>query len=165
MSELQALPDRVFCVFVSLAGHTWVIPNAAVSDVTAFDHIDFHAGSPDWLLGHADLHGVRVPVIAAEGLHGGEVPQRTNRSRLLVLQAYGDQFSGGHYAVVSQGYPQLVTVGERAVSDQDVEDLPPSTLRAVRVANTDAIIPDFDAIESALEAAAMASMATDEPVI
>ena len=161
----EALPDRVFCVFVALADMTWLIPNAAVADVTAFDHIDFHAGSPDWLLGHADWRGTRVPVVAAEGVHGGNVPQHTSRSRLLVLQSLGDEFSGGYFAVVSQGYPQLVTVGEQAVTDLPDEPLPSGALRVVRVANTQAVIPDFDALEAALEAATLASTVTDEPVI
>ena len=160
----EQLPDQVFCVFVHLSGQTWLLPNTAVVDVLAFDHIDFHAGSPDWLLGEIDWQGQSLPVIAAEGLHGGQVPNRTNRARLLVVQTLGDALSSAHYVVVAQGYPQLVNVGERAISERSDTDLPPAALRDVSVGNTPAIIPDLRHIESELSAAvATMGMPADLP--
>ena len=161
----QQLPDQVFCVFVNLSGFTWLVPNSAVVDVLAFDNLDFHAGSPDWLLGELDWKGQSIPVIAAEGLHGGQVPNRTARARLLVVQTLGDALPKSHYAIVSQGYPQLVNVGERAIHEPPEATLPPNTLRDVTVGNSPAIIPDLLAMESALSTAVAAmGMPADLPI-
>lgn len=161
----EQLPDQVFCVFVNLSGLTWLLPNTAVVDVLAFDNIDFHAGSPDWLLGEIDWQGQSLPVIAAEGLHGGQVPQRTQRARLLVVQTLGNVLPSSHYVVVSQGYPQLVNVGERAIKETTESDLPPAILRDVSIGNTPAFIPDLHGIEAELDTAvASMGMPADLPI-
>lgn len=164
-TTVEQLPEQVFCVFVNLSGLTWLVPNTAVVDVLAFDNIDFHAGSPDWLLGQLDWQGQSLPVIAAEGLHGGQVPNRTNRARLLVVQTLGNVLSHSHYVVVSQGYPQLVNVGERAIRETADAELPPATLRDVSVGNTHAFVPDLHAIETELNTAVAAmGMPADLPI-
>ena len=161
----EQLPDQVFCVFVNLSGFTWLVPNTAVVDVLAFDNIDFHAGSPDWLLGELDWKGQTLPVIAAEGLHGSAVPSRTNRARLLVVQTLGEALPTSHYVVVSQGYPQLVNVGERAIRELTDTELPPLALRDVSVGSSPAFVPDLLGIESALSTAVSTmGMPADLPI-
>lgn len=165
ITPVDQLPDQVFCVFVNLSGMTWLVPNTAIVDVLAFDNISFHAGSPDWLLGEIAWQGQTLPVIAAEGLHGGQVPNRTNRARLLVVQTLGDVLPSSHYGIVSQGYPQLVNVGERAIKETSDAELAPCVLRDVSIGSTPAVIPDLLTLEAELNTAVAAmGMPADLPI-
>lgn len=151
----EALPDQVYGALVALNGETWLLPNAAVADVLAFDHVDLNTGSPDWLFGFVDWRDRRLPLIAAEGLLGLPIPERMPRARLLVMNTVSNQVQAGQYVVVAQGYPQLVTVNERAVQQDWTDGLPERTNTAcrVRIGSNMAMIPDLDRIEAKIASA------------
>ncbi len=151
----ESMPDQVYGAPITLNGETWLLPNAAIADVLAFEQVDINTGSPDWLLGFVDWRDRRLPLIAVEGLLGLPIPERMPRARLLVLNTVTDQVMAGQYVIVAQGYPHLVTVNERALQPDWSDDLPErnNTACRVRIGTNLALIPDLDRIESQLASA------------
>lgn len=151
----EALPDQVYGALVALNGETWLLPNAAIADVLAFDNVELNTGSPDWLFGFVDWRDRRLPLVAAEGLLGLPIPERMPRARLLVINTVTDQVQAGQYVLVAQGYPQLVTVNERAVQQDWTDGLPEraNTAARVRIGTNTALIPDLDRIEGEIASA------------
>ncbi|MEC9408607.1 MAG: chemotaxis protein CheW [Abyssibacter sp.] len=163
----DALPDQVYGALVALNGETWLLPNAAIADVLAFDNVELNTGSPDWLFGFVDWRDRRLPLIAAEGLLGLPIPERMPRARLLVMNTVTDQVQAGQYVLVAQGYPQLVTVNERAVQQDWSDGLPEraNTACRVRIGSNSALIPDLDRIEAKIASALVRVEATSlEPI-
>ena len=151
----EALPDQVYGALVALNGETWLLPNAAIADVLAFDNVELNTGSPDWLFGFVDWRDRRLPLVAAEGLLGLPIPERMPRARLLGINTVTDQVQAGQYVLVAQGYPQLVTVNERAVQQDWTDGLPEraNTAARVRIGTNTALIPDLDRIEGKIASA------------
>lgn len=151
----EALPDQVYGALVALNGETWLLPNAAIADVLAFDNVELNTGSPDWLFGFVDWRDRRLPLVAAEGLLGLPIPERMPRARLLVINTVTDQVQAGQYVLVAQGYPQLVTVNERAVQQDWTDGLPEraNTAARVRIGTNTTLIPDLDRIEGEIASA------------
>jgi len=151
----NTLPEQIYGALISLNGETWLLPNAAIADVLAFEHVEINTGSPDWLLGFVDWRDRRLPLVAVEGLLGLPIPERMPRARLLVVNTVTDQVMAGQYVMVAQGYPHLVTVNERALQQDWSDDLPErdNTACRVRIGTNVALIPNLDRIESKIASA------------
>ncbi len=143
--------DQVYAVLLSLHNDTLLLPNAAVVEVLPRDALQASDGpSADWLLGTCEWSNRRVPVVRFETLNQRRGPEDSRRERIVVLNSLGRHLAGGHLAIVTQGYPHLVTLNQGAVvtaplRDSDRDDL---VLSRLRIANQEALIPDLDVLEA-----------------
>ena len=144
--------DQIYAVLMALDGDTLLLPNAAVIEVIARDTVRPAEDAPDWLIGHHEINGRRIPVVSFEALNGGEVPETARRSRVVLLHSFGRHLEAHAIGVLTQGYPHLVTLNRNAVEaaalrPTDRDDL---VLSRVRIASQDAVIPDLETIEADL---------------
>jgi chemosensory pili system protein ChpC len=148
--------EEIYAVLVSLAGDTLLLPNAAVAEVVSPERMErAPAGAPAWLAGRINYNNRPVPVVRFEVLNGARVTEETRRTRLAIVHALTDGVRAGQYAFVCQGYPHLVTLNRNALRSEpriatDDDDL---VLTRVSIANTNALIPNLEAVEAHLATA------------
>ena len=69
-------------------------------------------------------------------------------SKVIVLKALGGDPKRPFFAVLTQGFPRLVTVTEAALAAQDRDaDVPEGVLAQVRLNEDDALVPDLAMLE------------------
>lgn len=132
-----------------------LLPNSAVLDVIAIDDLRMRASQPAWLLGNVQWRGQDVPVLSMEALLGSEVPPRMRRSRIVIINSFGNNLPTGIFAVVSQGHPHLMTLNRVAVKLADSKDGATTDEHVacrVQIANAQALIPNLDALEATINA-------------
>jgi chemosensory pili system protein ChpC len=146
----MATREEIYAVLISLKDDTMLLPNAAVAEVVGQEGLKPSTGGPVWLVGHAAWNGRRVPVISFEALNGGSIPELGRRSRLIVTHTLTSDLDVGHVALLSQGYPHLITLNRNAMQkvagrESDRTEL---VLSRIKIANHDTLLPDMEAIES-----------------
>jgi len=148
----MAVREELYAVLVSLAGDTLLLPNAAVAEVVSPERMTPADGGPAWLAGRVPYNARQLPVVHFEVLNGAGRPERTRRTRLAVVHAITDRVGAGQYAVVCQGYPHLVTLNRAALRKEPLvsTDRASVVLARVGIANTSALIPNLEAIETLL---------------
>jgi chemosensory pili system protein ChpC len=159
----MAAREELYAVMISLNGDTLLLPNAAIAEVIARESLDSADGGSgrgaSWLLGYCDWNSRRVPVICFEALNGGERPPPARRERLVVVNSLGTKLSVGAVAFLCQGYPHLVTLNRSALQSVPLRasDSVELVMARVSIANTEAVIPDFETLEARLAAVAETS--------
>ena len=145
--------EELYAVLISLVADTLLLPNAAVAEVVSADRIDPPPpGAPPWLAGSVSYNNRHLPVLRFEVLNGSGATGDSRRTRLAILHPVSDALRTGHYAIVCQGYPHLVTLNRTALRKEalvstDDEGL---VLTRVSIANTSALIPNLEKLEQLL---------------
>jgi chemosensory pili system protein ChpC len=149
---MSATREQIYAVLMTVNEDTLLLPNAAVAEVLAREALQVADGpAPDWLLGYCDWNNRRVPVVRFERLNQAATGGDPRRERLVVLNSLGRHLPSGHLAIMTQGYPHLVTLNRTAIRpaplrEGDRDDL---VLTRVRIANQEALIPDLEQTEVA----------------
>lgn len=163
-----ATADTVYGKLLPLRGISVLLPGAAVQDVLIMDAMSVTTDGPIWLLGLCDWQQASLPVISLEAMAGQPLPVRMPRSRLAVVNSLGTSLDPGLFVVLSQGYPLHLPGINRAALQRlpDEADDTHIALSHVRIASTDALIPDLERIERNI-ARALATVdmqgVTDQP--
>lgn len=140
-------------VLIQLAGARLLLPNATIAEVLSYADPDPVEGTsewspPDWLLGRIRWRGWHLPLVAFSRLAGisGE-EQGGLGSKVLIFKGLGGNPRAPFFAVLTQGFPRLVTVSRAGlVVDGDAE-LPTAVQARVTLNEDQAYIPDLHAIE------------------
>ena len=139
-------------VLIQVADARLLLPNATIAEVLSYAAPEPVADAPDWLLGRIRWRGWQLPLLAFSrfaGIASGE--QGGLGSKVVVLKALGGDPKHPFFALLTQGFPRLVTVTEAAlVSGGDDEALPEGVLARVRLNEDDALVPDLAALEESL---------------
>ncbi|WP_222565164.1 chemotaxis protein CheW [Novilysobacter antarcticus] len=136
-------------VLIQVAGARLLLPNATVAEVMSFAPPESVAGAPDWLLGLTRWRGWQVPLIGFARLAGIADEQGTMNSKVLVLKALAGDTKAPYFAILSQGFPRLVTVSRATLETTgDPGELPSMVLAAVRLNEDDAYVPDLVSVET-----------------
>lgn len=144
--------DEIYAVLMKLTGDTLLLPNAAVAEVVSAERLQPAApGSPDWLAGTIAYNERTLPVLRFEVMNGGQSAGPSARLRVAVLHGISDRLRSGQYGVLCQGYPHLVTLNREALKKEPhVARDRKVVLSRVKIANTSALIPDLELMESEL---------------
>jgi len=139
-------------VLIQIAGGRLLLPNAAIAEVLSFADPSPIDNAPDWLLGNIRWRGWQLPLIAFSRLAGITSERGGMGSRVIVLKALGGDPHMPYFAVLTQGFPRLVTVSAAAlVSEESEDDTLPEGVRARVLLNDEqALVPDLERIESLL---------------
>ena len=130
-----------------------LLPNAAVSEITALDRFEpADANAPAWLSGWHATAERRIPVLSFEALSGRQRPETAKRARVVIVNPIGQRVGGGGFALLAQSQPHLISINRGTIAavplaQADRDDL---VLSRVRMAGQEALIPDLDQIESRL---------------
>lgn len=141
-------------VLIQVQGGAALLPNAVISEVLSYAPPEPVADAPDWLLGKSRWRGWDVPMISFARMAGlaAESPRLGNK--VLVLKAFADDDRlPPYFAMLTQGFPRLVTVSREALSPVDGEgdaELPDAVAARVMLREDAALIPDLDRIQARL---------------
>lgn len=147
-------------VLIQVAQARLLLPNATIAEVLSFSAPEPVADAPDWLLGRIRWRGWQLPLISFSRFAGIAEEQGGLGSKVIVLKALGGDTRRPYFAMLTQGFPRLVTVTEAALAtlDDDVAGLPEGVLARVRMNENEAVVPDLEGLEASL-VEALASMA------
>jgi len=158
-------------VLVQVEGARLLLPNATIAEVLSYADPEPVADAPDWLLGHIRWRGWQVPLASSSRLAGMAEESGGLGSKVLVLKAFGGDAHLPYVALLTKGFPRLVTVsrdalvpdageGDGGATDAVVGEgsgeragLPRGVLMHVLLNGEHALLPDVDAIEVAIREA------------
>jgi chemosensory pili system protein ChpC len=151
---MTAVVDELYCLLVPISEERLLVPRSCVTEVINYQVPTPLEGVPPWYLGTVAWGGRRVPLVSFEAACGRPAPRTSGRTRIVIMQALGEHAAsvGGHYAVITQGFPQLVRLSPDVVHADDSrsfgERIP--VLCQVRMVNEYPLVPDFERLEQQL---------------
>ena len=142
----------IHAVLLALSGDTLLLPNAAMAEILALDRLRPVKDGPAWLAGTIPYQDRLLRVVRFEVLNGGAAGGESRRTRIAVLHGMTGKLPTGQYAVVCQGHPNLVTLNRDALKpdSRHASDRQDLALARVKIANTSAVIPNLELIETEL---------------
>ncbi|TYT23099.1 chemotaxis protein CheW [Luteimonas viscosa] len=144
----------VRAVLIQTEAARLLLPNATISEVLSYAEPDPVENAPDWLLGTIRWRGWILPLVAFAQLSGQGVEQGGLGHKVIVLKALGGQATMPYFALLTKGFPRLVTVSRDRLATADDGQAVGAGVRAHVVFNDEpALIPDIDGIEQALRQA------------
>lgn len=146
-------------VLIQIAGGRLLLPNATIAEVLSYAEPDAVENAPDWLLGRMRWRGWQLPLVAFARMSGLAEEKGGLGSKVVVLKALGGDTKAPYFAMLTQGFPRLVTVSQEGLLvDDDGSELPPGVLAKVRLNEDSAFVPDLQAMEALIgEALAQAA--------
>lgn len=152
MSTIDTQARQIYCVLIALADDTLLLPNAVISETVGQGALTVNEAEPRWVAGELEWNRRSLTAIRFETLNGSSAAPLTRRARLVVLELL-DTFGSTPLALVSQGYPHLITVTREAVVAMPLRanDNPDVVLARVRVGNSEAVIPNLDALRKLVD--------------
>ena len=140
-------------VLIQISGARLLLPNATIAEVLSFADPEPIADAPDWLLGRIRWRGWQLPLVAFSRLAGIDSEKGGLGSKVIVLKALGGNPKAPFFAVLTQGFPRLVTVSDsRLVTNETEPSLLPSGVQAqVTLNEYEALVPDLEAVERLID--------------
>ncbi len=137
-------------VLIQVSGARLLLPNATIAEVMSFADPEPIDDTPDWLLGRIRWRGWQLPLIAFARLSGIAEEKGGLGSKVIILKALGGNAKSPFFALLTQGFPRLVTVARDALvaQDDDASSLPTGVRARVMLNQDDALLPDLEQIES-----------------
>lgn len=141
-------------VLVQVADTRLLLPNATIAEVLSYARPEPVEGAPDWLLGRIRWRGWRVPLVAFARFAGDAHEEAGLGSKVVVLKALGGDPRQPYFAVLTQGFPRLVTVTQQALRALPAQPgaLPPGVLAQVMLNEDAAVVPDLPRLEREIRA-------------
>ena len=141
--------DDFYGLLVPLSQERLVIPRGCVAEVLAWQSPTPMIGAPAWYLGSVQWSGSIVPLLAFEALLGQSPAHPNGRTRIVMIRSLGTLLPAKHFAVMAQGFPQLVRLTTDTVTTDPRRSFPDwsPVLTAIQVLNEPALIPDLDYLE------------------
>jgi len=126
-----------------------LVPRACVAEVIGYQVPAELTGAPPWYLGLVSWNNRQLPLISFEGACGHTIPVPSSRSRVVVFHALNGRLAAGYFAMVSQGFPQLVRVSNDVVRPDHSRSFAERSpvLCQVRMLNETPLIPDLERLE------------------
>ncbi|WP_238382751.1 chemotaxis protein CheW [Cognatilysobacter segetis] len=138
-------------VLIQVGGGRLLLPNATIAEVLSYAEPEREASGADWLLGRMRWRGWQLPLVAFSRLAGIGEDTPGLGSKVIVLKALGGDRRLPFFAVVTQGFPRLVTVSKAALSIESQDaPLPRGVQALVRLNDEPALLPDLLQIEQQL---------------
>ena len=138
-------------VMITVTGARALLPNASVAEVITYSPPEPVEGAPAWMLGRIRWRGWRLPVISYARMIGSAEREGEFGAKIVVLKALGGNPRYSYFAMLTQGFPRLVTVSPEAMTrDEDADDgaSAEGVLMRVMLRDEAAVIPDLAAIEA-----------------
>jgi chemosensory pili system protein ChpC len=154
-------------VLIQVEGARLLLPNATIAEVLSYADPEPVSDAPDWLLGRIRWRGWQLPLASFSRLAGLADEVGGLGSKVVVLKALGGDAHLPYLALLTKGFPRLVTVsrdalvadageGDADVDGGDAAGLPRGVLMRVLLNDEQALLPDVDAIEGAIREAVAA---------
>ena len=147
-------------VLIQVEGARLLLPNATIAEVLSYAEPEAVPDTPEWLLGRIRWRGWQLPLASFSRLAGIADETGGLGSKVVVLKALGGNAHLPYVALLTKGFPRLVTVTRDALvadaGEGDVDGgqgLPQGVLMRVLLNDEPALLPDVDALEGAISEA------------
>jgi chemosensory pili system protein ChpC len=146
---MNAVTDEIYCLLVPLADDRLLVPRSCVTEVINYQAPTPMEGAPPWYLGTVAWGGRRVPLVSFEAACGRNPPRASGRTRIVVMQGITGEPGPGHFAVLTQGFPQLVRLSPDVVHADESRTFGERSpvICQVRMVNEYPLVPDFERVE------------------
>jgi len=150
--------EDVRCLLIPLSGAALLVSSAVVAEVVNYQAPQVVGGAPTWIEGMFAWRGEIIPVFSFEKLVGRtDVDSAGHRARVIVFNSISSGSELSYYGMLAQGIPRIMSISEdkvRPAGDSASDRAIPAGVSAiVEIAGVEALIPDIDAVESALSQA------------
>ena len=138
--------QEIYSLLIPLSEGRLIVPRACVAEVAGLPVASEMTGAPPWYIGTVPWNGRPVPLVSFEGACGRPMPPPSGRARMVVFVGLGTRLP--HFAIVSQGFPQLVRVSSDVIrpgSGTFPERAP--VICQLRMANESPLVPDLERLE------------------
>jgi len=144
--------DEIRGVLIQSGPERVLLPNATVAEMMAKVPVQSVANAPRWLLGEIAWHGWNVPLVSFARLSGIGEEASSGNNKVVVLKALAGSAERPYFAILTQNFPQLVSVPrDGLLADASEETLPEAVHMRVLLGEQSALLPNLDAIEAALD--------------
>ena len=131
-----------------------LLPNASVAEVITFSDPEPVANAPDWMLGQIRWRGWRLPLLSFSRFAGWSNEEGQVGAKVVVLKALGGNPKLPYFAMLSQGFPRLVTVAHSALAEShSIKELPIGIHSMVTLNDDAAAVPNLMSLELLIEKA------------
>ncbi|WP_428608047.1 chemotaxis protein CheW [Sedimenticola sp.] len=139
-------------VLLPLQESQLLLPNAAVCEVVSYQSPDPVTNSaPDWVLGAFNWRSHALPLVSYERLLGQDGGEIGHRARVAICNTLNGNDQIPYIGILLRSAPHLVRVTEASIAPYSGDAQPtPMVVNRVLINGVDALIPDLDALESAL---------------
>ncbi len=146
-------------VLIPFTGGRLLLPNASVAEVITYTTPEPVPDAPPWLLGRIAWRGWRLPLLAYAVFTGLAAEEGSTHARVAVLKALGGNPRLPYLALLTQGFPRLITLTPEIIMPAGSGEEPPApgVRSEVVVRDEPALIPDLAALEAGLQAATAAA--------
>ena len=103
-------------VLIQVADARLLLPNATIAEVLSYADPEPVADAPDWLLGRMRWRGWQLPLVSFSRFTGIAEERGGLGSKVIVLKALGGDTKHPFFALLTQGFPRLVTVTEAGLA-------------------------------------------------
>ena len=135
-------------VLITVTHGRLLLPNASVAEVITYSEPEAVENAPEWLLGRVRWRGWRLPLLSFSRLAGWSEEDGHLGAKVAVLKALGNNPKLPFFAVLSQGFPRLVTVSTGGLKElHDMKQLPLGVHSRVTLNDDPAAVPDLMSIE------------------
>ena len=135
-------------VLISVNQGRLLLPNASVAEVITFSDPEPVENAPGWMLGQIRWRGWRLPLLSFSRFAGWSDEEGQIGAKVVVLKALGGNPKLPYFAVLSQGFPRLVTVPHSALAESSERNLPVGIHSMVTLNDDAAAIPDLLGLET-----------------
>ena len=141
-------------VLISVSQGRLLLPNASVAEVITFSEPEPVEHAPEWMLGQIRWRGWRLPLLSFARFAGWSEEEASTGAKVVVLKALGGNPKLPYFAMLSQGFPRLVTVSHDALQDShSVKELPLGIHSLVTLNGDPAAVPDLMSLELLIDKA------------
>ena len=137
--------DDIRGVLIQVEGARLLLPNATISEVLSYAAPEPVENAPDWLLGRLRWRGWQLPLVSFARLAGLAEEQGGLGNKVIVLKALSGNPKTPFFALLTQGFPRLVTVSRERLAVEE-GDLPDAVQARVLLNDEPALVPDVDRI-------------------
>ena len=141
-------------VLIAVARGNLLLPNASLAEVITYSDPDPVQDAPTWLLGRARWRGWALPIVSYSRLVGwsNEVPALGAKG--AVLKAVGNHAKMPYFALLTQGFPRLVTIAASALmTGGRGGELPVGVFAEAMFNDDEVVVPDLPALEAQIAGA------------
>ena len=131
-----------------------LLPNASIAEVITFSEPEPVASAPEWMLGLIRWRGWRLPLLSFSRFAEWSDEEASVGAKVVVLKALGNNPKLPYFAILSQGFPRLVTVSDAGLQEShSVKDLPLGIHSLVTLNGDPAAVPDLLSLELLIDKA------------
>ena len=141
-------------VMISVNQGRLLLPNASVAEVITFSDPEPVEHAPAWVLGQIRWRGWRLPLLSFSRFAEWSEDEASTGAKVVVLKALGGNPKLPYFALLSQGFPRLVTVSAAALQEtHSVKELPLGIHSLVTLNGDPAAVPDLLSLELLIDKA------------